>query len=85
MTGREAQKLVDAAGLQLGEHFESVVILASWSEDGYTNLRKIVIGNWHAGQGMAHEFINMAQSEVAAEEIRKAFPPPNDSGDEWKK
>lgn len=84
MTDRESQDLVNRAGLNLGEHFESVVVLASFTENGFTYMKKIVIGNWHAGQGMAHEFITMAQSELAADEIRKAFPPAPDDGDEWK-
>jgi hypothetical protein len=68
MTGREGQKLLSEMAAKLGEHFEAVQILGTWSEDGHTYSCKEGSGNWYARQGMAHEFI---QEEIADDTAAK--------------
>lgn len=58
MTNKEAEKILEEAASKLGEHFDSVQIMISWNDNGYTMCCKRGVGNWYARQGMAHEFIN---------------------------
>lgn len=84
MTQSEAEKLLDDAVARLGEHFDSVQILASWNEGGLTLCSKRGAGNWYARQGMAHEFINADQAQETAHQIAQVLKPPPDEGEAWK-
>lgn len=72
MTERERLlALVDKCARELGEHFEAVQILASFTDrDGSHNF-KIGSGNWYARQGMAREFIDTDQAKCVAWELSK--------------
>lgn len=52
----------------LGEHFDAVQILVSFTEDGATHIWKPGCGNWFARQGMVHEFIN---TDIASENAKR--------------
>jgi hypothetical protein len=81
MTGTEAEKLLEETAAKLGEHFDAIQILGTWSEDGLTKCSKRGVGNWYARQGMAHEFINADLAQENAREIAEQLNPPDD---EWK-
>ena len=51
-------EIVKKALHDLGEHFESVQILATTVSEGQTLRSFSGCGNWYARLGMAHEFIN---------------------------
>lgn len=58
MTHDEAQRLAGQAAHTMGEHFQSVVILASYRNDTDGSLSLMVrrgSGDWFAQQGMLHE------------------------------
>lgn len=84
MSPAEAQKLIEECAAKLGEHFEAVQILASWTDQGVTHGSKRGCGNWYARQGLAHEFINQDMAHEHAVQIAEHLNPPDDS-DTWKK
>ena len=58
MTSADAQRLAAAAAHTLGEHMQSVVILASYRNENDGSLTQMVrrgSGDWFAQQGMLHE------------------------------
>lgn len=59
----------------LGEHFDAVQILVSFTEDGATQIWRPGCGNWHTRQGMAHNFIDADKTQDQAKEIAKAIHP----------
>lgn len=75
MTNDEKTELIRKAAQDLGEHFDSVQILASSCDHEGTDIFKIGIGNWYARQGMAHAFINEAKAVEAASFIGEAIHP----------
>jgi len=87
MTPEEGNKKVDEALMLLREHFESVQILASWTEDGVCYGSNRGAGNWYARQGMAHEFIQKDRAQEIGREISEQMPkpPPDDDAESWKK
>lgn len=75
MTSEQAKELLDGCANKIGEHFDAVQILATRMVGEKTHSLYRGVGNWHARQGMAHEFI---VSEVASEhavEIAKRLGP----------
>jgi hypothetical protein len=84
MTEEESMKLIEKCSASLGEHYEAVQILVTWSESGLTYSQARGSGNWYARQGMAHEFIQKDIAQENAHQISKAITPP-DEGDDWKK
>lgn len=80
MTGEEAQKIVDKAVCELREFFPHVQILASWEDDTNGNTFDLFVGkgNWYARAGMAREFLNRDQGQVAAKEIAARLEPPDE-------
>jgi hypothetical protein len=87
MTSEEADALVQKCSIFLGEHFDAVQILASWNEQGLTNMTCHGCGNWYARQGMAKDFINTDQAQEIATQLADKLPKPADDGtegDEWK-
>lgn len=85
MTTKEAEKLLEGFVAKLSEHFDAVQILASFPKNGGTAFTKRGAGNWFARQGMAHEFIQENQAFNNAAELKSFLPPPDETGDEWKK
>jgi hypothetical protein len=67
MTREEAEKLIQTTAQKLGEHFDAVQIMVSWTENGATYCSKRGCGSWYARQGMAHEFI---QQDIANDNAR---------------
>lgn len=64
---------------KLGEHADTIQILASFydAEEG-TLCRKIGTGNFYARQGMAREFLQQDQAQIAATKIGEVLNPPDD-------
>lgn len=73
MTKEQTEQFVDDVAARLFEHFDSVQIMCSWSEDGYTKSINRGCGNYYARLGMAHDFISRDQSQTAAHEIAEAI------------
>lgn len=75
MTEDQIWEMVRNAGHKLNEHVEAVQILITWTEADETHTIKFGVGNWHARQGMAHDFINCGiadeQATRIAREIKK--------------
>lgn len=63
---------------KLGEHCDSIQLLATWTEEGNTHRYKFGTGNWYARRGLAMEFIEQDQAQTAAKEISDALQPPED-------
>lgn len=83
MTNEEAEKLLEEFASKLGEHFEAVQILATWTEDGTCRHVKRGTGNWYARMGTAHEFIETNKADDQACLIAEKLNPP-DEEDDWK-
>lgn len=60
----------------LGEHYDAVQVLVTWSDAGITKSRHLGSGNWYARQGMAHDFVKSDDSAELAKEIGKVINPP---------
>ena len=69
MTGEEADKMLEKIAANLGEHFEAVQLLVTWTEDGGTYCAKRGIGNWYARKGMAQEMINHDVAQENAQQM----------------
>lgn len=55
----------------LGEHFDAVQILATVTDDeGGTRLREFGRGNYYARKGMVMEYVEHAQAEEIARQIK---------------
>lgn len=46
-----------------------VQVMVTWNEAGLTKSFNLGVGNWHARQGMAHEFISLDVAQGNAIEI----------------
>ena len=84
MTNGEAEKFLEEAAAKIGEQFETVQILVSWTHEGRTSSIKRGVGNWYARQGMAHEFINEDIARDNAREIGEVLKDKPDGSDDWK-
>lgn len=84
MNDKDYERKVDDALDLLREHFDAVQILATWNETGLTKTCARGSGNWHARQGMAHDFINRDIAQENAREIAEHLEPPGDQGEVWK-
>lgn len=72
MTREQAVELLNAHAARLSEHFDAVLILASYMEsDGTWAALSAGEGNWYARQGMASRFIEQPRAEEIANEIRR--------------
>jgi hypothetical protein len=54
---------------QLAEHFDSVLILVTVTEEGTSKCLNGHSGNWFACKGAAHAFIESEQSDNLSEDI----------------
>lgn len=75
MTNDELQKVLDESASKLGEHFSSVLILASRTdtdaESHYTDGLDAGCGDWYARQGMARVYIDKAKAVRLAKLIKE--------------
>ena len=70
MTREQALELLDAHAARLSEHFDAVLVVASYMEpDGTWTAVSSGEGNWYARQGMAAQFVEQAKAEGIANEI----------------
>lgn len=84
MTDTEIESYVERLAAELGEHFEAVQIMVSWTENGKTKCKLRGSGNWYARQGMAHQLIqDDIANDTASCLAEKLHPPPDDS-ESWK-
>ena len=73
MTCEEATKLVGQTAKNIGEHFDSVLILTTWTEDGVTRWAYLGSGNSITWSGMARDYLtNLDQNELA-DKLSKAM------------
>lgn len=76
LTSEEFDTICNEFMEKLGEHADSIQILASFYEaDEGTYCRKIGIGNFYARQGMAREFLQQDQAQIAAKKIGEVLNP----------
>lgn len=57
MTREEADRAVQMAAAKLGEHFDGVLILATWEDDGKSRFSHGGSGSWYTWTGLAREFL----------------------------
>lgn len=60
---------------QLAEHFDSVLILVSYNEEGYTRAAIKRAGNYYASKGLAQEWLEEEQQKEAANAIAEKLNP----------
>ena len=73
MTREQAVELLNAHAARLSEHFDAVLILASYMEtDGTWAAIQAGEGNWYARQGMAARFVEQPRAEDIANEIARS-------------
>lgn len=74
MTNTELQTLLNDAASKLGEHFTTVLILASWndtdSESHYTDGFNAGCGDFYARQGLAGTYIESRKAILIAKAVR---------------
>lgn len=68
----------------LGEHFDHVQILVTWTEQGTSQRLFNGGGNWYARQGMAHDFIKCDEAQTNASIMKDALHKPDNDGEDWK-
>ena len=72
MTREQAVELLNAHAARLSEHFDAVLVVASYMEpDGTWTAASSREGNWYARQGMAAQFVEQARAEGIANEIAR--------------
>lgn len=69
----DIEKMILEFLAKLGEHCDSIQVMASWNEDGATQCFKLGSGNWYARQGMAQDFIKFDTAQTNAYEVGKAI------------
>ena len=84
MTDEELTAYLEARAAELFEHFDSVQILASKTEQGESTAFYRGGGDWYSRQGMAHEFIKRSQQQDLASFIADELAPPSDESESWK-
>lgn len=85
MTSTEARSKIDKFLIELTEHLPSahIEVLVSFNEEGLTKSFHTGIGNWHARQGLAHEFIQADIAQENARQISERMAPPDAPGEAW--
>jgi hypothetical protein len=72
MTREQAVEMLNSHAAKLSEHFDAVLILASYLEpDGTTAAVAAGQGNWYARVGMAHKFVEKSRAEDLVEELSR--------------
>lgn len=69
----QQEKLIEEHLAKLIEHFDSVQILASFTDDEGTKSFSFGRGDWYARQGLAHEFIAHDQAKDTAKFLSEAI------------
>lgn len=85
MSRQELEKLLEKTVHELGEHFDTVQIVAT-NYDGATGITQPYsrgIGNWYARHASCEELVRTARDESVAKAIAEQSDPPDDS-EEWK-
>lgn len=82
MSPEEASRYLKEVAEELGEHFEAVQIMATWSDGQGSRCIQRGSGNWYARQGMAHEFINQDVAHENAKQIARAIAPDEENEEE---
>ena len=72
MTIEEASAIIDEATASVGEHFESLLILGTWSESKQSHRVFGTSGNWFACKGLAIDFLDSSNHSELAELIADA-------------
>ena len=73
MTHEQMAGILQDVASRLGEHFDTVQILATSHDERGTFGLKAGVGNWYARQGQAREFIQQETARHHAVEIDKIF------------
>ena len=55
----------------LGEHFDAVQVMATFSEEGVTRSLYRGSGNWYARQGMLHELLQTENADQIAQAMHR--------------
>lgn len=76
---QKRKEALDNALAILGEHYDHVQIMVTFSDSRGTAVNYRGIGNWYARQGMAHEFINNDIAQDNATQIAQKLKDKNDS------
>jgi len=75
MTSDETQQILDDAAAKLGEHFSTVLILASKTDaDGvgnYTEGLTAATGDFYARQGLAMAYVEKYRAEILARMMKQ--------------
>lgn len=79
-----AEEILDKTASALGETFDHVQIMVTWNEQGITKSCCRGVGNWHARQGIAHEFIQMDIAQENARQVAAVLRREPDEGADWK-
>lgn len=66
-------KLLERIVAQLGEHFDSVRIIATKHQDGKSWMASYGNGNWYAQLGSVHEWMACRDEELRLAERRKGM------------
>lgn len=78
----EAEKLVKKTAGDLGEHFDAVLILTTWSEDGVTKWAYLGSGNEITQTGMARDFLTNSDQNDLADKLANAMSDKEDWGED---
>jgi hypothetical protein len=84
MTAQDQYDLVLQSVMQLGEHFESVQILASNTEGGETRFIFEGGGNVFARRGMATAWLEDLGATNTADRLAENITDPPDDSEAWK-
>jgi hypothetical protein len=72
VTREQAIELLNAHAARLSEHFDAVLVVASYMEtDGTWTAVSAGEGSWYARLGMAAQFVEQARAEGIANEIAR--------------
>lgn len=75
MTADEFTAICEQFFDRLGEHADSIQVLATFHDSTGTTCRKRGTGNWYSRQHAAREFTQEDQAKTAAIEMREVMKP----------
>lgn len=78
----EAEKLVKKMAQDLAEHFDAVLILTTWEEEGATRWAYLGSGNELTRMGMARDYITNSDQHDLADRLAKAMSDKEDWGED---
>lgn len=71
MTNAEAIVFLEKTSAALGEHFDAVQIIASWTEDGSTSILHCGAGNVYTRLGMLMELQKTWDAQTLSYELKQ--------------